>query len=82
MKKLTSSQRKQLAEWAKGIYHEVDEEELPDVIVDEIFHMGFQAGLKEGSQSERMDLRKIFREANTRIKKSLEDQLKELQENK
>lgn len=70
-KKLSPGQIKKLKEWAKKIYAEVDDDEVPDICIDEIYCIAYtQASidihselwpmLKQRKELLKTDLNKIY----------------------
>lgn len=74
MRKLNRFERGEFKRWVRRIVDEVDDDEMPEIMVQEIFDRGYASGVSDGHRRATRDLIKGL----GRIKKQFSEQLNEL----
>lgn len=74
--RISKKDKKELIQFARDIYEEVDDDEIPEIILNDAFNRGYRKGMMVNDNV----YRKSMRESLKRIKKSVGETLeKELE---
>jgi len=71
-RKIPSETKKLITAWAKKMYTEADDTEIPDLVMDEFWIHGFEAGVAQSVKSQKKLLATEIAVFKTAILKALE----------